>query len=78
MEWVELKLPSYVYSVYYNVCNSRQPFSEWNNKMRLIGYFVFSLSLSLKNVCLIRVTYFNHAANLLKYFDKLLKINKWI
>ncbi len=41
-----------------------------------IGYFVFSLSLSLKNVFFIRVAYFNHAANLLKYFDKLLKINK--
>ncbi len=79
MEWGELKLPSYVYSVYYNVCNSRQPISEWNNKMRLIGYFVFlSLSLSLKNVFFIRVAYFNHAANLLKYFDKLLKINKYV
>ncbi len=52
MEWGELKLPSYVYSVYYNVCNSCRPISEWNNKMRLIGYFVFSLSLSLKNVFL--------------------------
>ncbi len=51
MEWGELKQPSYVYSVYYNVCNSRQPISEWNNKMRLIGDLVFfSLSLSLKNV----------------------------
>ncbi len=49
MEWEELKLPSYVYSVYYNFCNSRRPISEWNNKMRLIG-LVFSLSLSLKNV----------------------------
>ncbi len=77
MEWGELKLPSYVYSVYSNVCNSRWPISEWNNKMRLIGYFVFSsLSLSLKNVFFIRVAYFNHAANLFKYFDKLLKINK--
>ncbi len=36
----------------------------------------FSLSLSLKNMFFIRVAYFNHAANLLKYFDKLLKINK--
>ncbi len=36
----------------------------------------FSLSLSLKNVFFIHVAYFNHAANLLKYFDKLLKINK--
>ncbi len=36
----------------------------------------FSLLLSLKNVFFIRVAYFNHAANLLKYFDKLLKINK--
>ncbi len=73
MEWGELKLPSYVYSVYYNVCYSRRPISEWNNKMRLIGYFVFSsLSLSLKNVFFLYVAYFNHAANLLKYFDKLL------
>ncbi len=42
-------------------------------------YFFFSLSLSLKNVFvffLIRVAYFNHAANLLKYFDKLLKKKK--
>ncbi len=53
MEWGELKLPSYVYSVYYNVCNSRRPISEWNNKMRLIGYFVFlSLALSKKRVFL--------------------------
>ncbi len=37
----------------------------------------FSLSLSLKKrVFFIHVAYFNHAANLLKYFDKLLKINK--
>ncbi len=51
MEWGELKLPSYVYSVYYNVCNSRQPISEWNNKMLLIGDFVFlSLALSKKRV----------------------------
>ncbi len=78
MEWGELKLPRYVYSVYYNVCNSCWAISELNNKMRLIGYFVFSsLSLSLKNVCINTcIAYFNHAANLLKYFDKLLKINK--
>ncbi len=38
--------------------------------------FVFlSLALSKKRVFLY-VAYFNHAANLLKYFDKLLKINK--
>ncbi len=35
-----------------------------------------SLSLSLKNVFFYtHIAYFNHAANLLKYFDKLLKIN---
>ncbi len=77
MEWGELKLPSYVCSVYYNVCNSRRPISEWNNKMRLIGYFVFlSLALSKKRVFYTCIAYFNHAANLLKYFDKLLKTNK--
>ncbi len=41
---------------------------------------MFFFSLSLKNFFL-RVAYFNHAANLLKYFDKLLKkkqINKWL
>ncbi len=59
MEWGELKLPSYVYSVYYNVCNSRWPFSEWNNKMRLIGYFVISLSRSLyKNVFFYMCSFF--------------------
>ncbi len=47
MEWGELKLPSYVYSVYYNICYSRQPISEWNNKMQFIGDLVFSLSRSL-------------------------------
>ncbi len=76
MEWEELKLPSYVYSVYYNVFNLRWPISEWNNKMRLIGDLFFSLALSKKRVFFIHVAYFNHAANLLKYFDKLLKINK--
>ncbi len=77
MERGELKLPSYVYSVYYNVCNSCWAISEWNNTMRLIGYFVFlSLALSKKRVFYTRIAYFNHAANLLKYFDKLLKINK--
>ncbi len=51
--------------------------SELNNKMRLIGdLFFLSLSLSLKNVFFIRVAYFNHAANLLTYFNELLKINK--
>ncbi len=34
--------------------------------------FFFSLSLKKKKF-IIRVAYFNHAANLLKYFDKLLK-----
>ncbi len=38
--------------------------------------FFFSLALSKKACVLIRVAYFNHAANLLKSFDKLLKINK--
>ncbi len=37
---------------------------------------VFSLSLSLKMFFYTRIAYFNHAANLLQYFDKLLKINK--
>ncbi len=42
----------------------------------LLATYVF-FSLSLKNVFFIRLAYFNHAANLLKYFDKLLKkINK--
>ncbi len=37
----------------------------------------FSLSLSLKkHVFYARIAYLNHAANLLKYFDKLLKINQ--
>ncbi len=41
--------------------------------------FFLSLSLSLKNVFFfffIHVAYFNHAENLLKYFDKLLKKKK--
>ncbi len=46
--------------------------SELNNKMRLIGDLVFSLSLALSK----KLAYFNHAANLLTYFNKLLKINK--
>ncbi len=52
--------------------------SELNNKMRLIGDLVFSLSLALskKRVFYTRIAYFNHAANLLTYFNKLLKINK--
>ncbi len=78
MEWGELKLPSYVYSVYYNECYSCQPISEWNNKMRLyrLLVFFFSLALSKKRVFYRCIAYFNHAANLLNYFDKLLKINK--
>ncbi len=37
----------------------------------------FFLSLSLKNIFFfIHVAYFKHAANLLKYFDKLLKKKK--
>ncbi len=40
---------------------------------RRLGFL--SLALSKKRF-FIRVAYFNHAANLLKYFDKLLKINK--
>ncbi len=40
--------------------------------MRLIGDLVFSLSLALSK----KLAYFNHAANLLTYFNKLLKINK--
>ncbi len=80
MEWGELKLPSYVYSVYYNICYSRQPISEWNNKNAIYRRLsFFSLSLSLKNLFFYTcVAYFNHAANLLKSFDKLLKINKWL
>ncbi len=39
-------------------------------KMGLIGNFFFSLSKKL--IFFIRIAYFNHAANLLKYFDKLL------
>ncbi len=35
---------------------------------------VFSLSLNF--FFYMRIAYFNHAANLLKYFYKLLKINK--
>ncbi len=46
--------------------------SELNNKMRLIGDLAFSLSLALSK----KLAYFNHAANLLTYFNKLLKINK--
>ncbi len=39
--------------------------------------FFFSLSLKKKKLFFfIRVAYFNHAATLLKYFDKLLKKNK--
>ncbi len=41
-----------------------------------MGFFFFFF-LSLKNIFFIHVAYINHAANLLKYFDKLLKkINK--
>ncbi len=51
--------------------------SEFNNKMRLIGdLFFLSLALSKKHVFYTRIAYFNHAANLLTYFNKLLKINK--
>ncbi len=53
--------------------------SELNNKMRLIGDLFFlslSLALSKKRVFYTRIAYFNHAANLLTYFNKLLKINK--
>ncbi len=42
----------------------------------LIGQNSYRLSvnsLALKYVFFIRVAYFNHAANLLQYFDKLLK-----
>ncbi len=46
--------------------------SELNNKMPLIGDLVFSLSLALSK----KLAYFDHAANLLTYFNKLLKINK--
>ncbi len=38
--------------------------------------FFLSLALSKKRVFFIHVAYFNYAANLLKYFDKLLQINK--
>ncbi len=38
---------AFVVVVYYNVCNSRRPISELNNKMRLLGDLVFSLSLTL-------------------------------
>ncbi len=42
----------------------------------LATYVFFFLSLK-KTFFYIRLAYFNHAANLLKYFDKLLKkINK--
>ncbi len=71
MEWGELKLPSYVYSVYYNVL--------WNEIIKcdlLATWFFLSLGLSKKRVFYTCRAYFNHAANLLKYFDKLLKINK--
>ncbi len=52
-----------------------RPISELNNKMLLISNLCFSLSLSFskKNHIFIRVAYFNHAENLFKYFDKLLK-----
>ncbi len=53
-------------------CLILQKNSELNNKMRLIGDLVFSLSLALSK----KLAYFNHAANLLTYFNKLLKINK--
>ncbi len=40
-------------------------------------FVFFSLSLSKKTYDIfIRIAYFNHAANLLKYFDKLLKKKK--
>ncbi len=39
-------------------------------------YLFFSLSALSKKRVFLYVAYFNHAANLLKYFDKLLKINK--
>ncbi len=52
-------------------------FSEWNNKMRLIGDLFF-LSLAKTSFFYTHIAYFNHAANLLKYFDTLLKINKYV
>ncbi len=39
-------------------------------------FLSLSLSLSKTLFFFIRVAYFNHAANLLKYFDKLLKKKK--
>ncbi len=47
-----------------------------NEIIKCATLFFLSLALSKKRVFFIRVAYFNHAANLLKYFDKLLKINK--
>ncbi len=47
-------------------------------KCNLLATWI-SLSLALsKKTCFFytRVAYFNHAANLVKYFDKLLEINK--
>ncbi len=38
--------------------------------------FYLSLAFSKKRVFYRRIAYFNHAVNLLKHFDKLLKINK--
>ncbi len=46
------------------------------NEMIKCDLFYFSLSLSLKKLFFICVAYFNHAANILKYFDKLLKKKK--
>ncbi len=58
-------------------CLILQKCSELNNKMRLIGdLFFLSLALSKKRVFYTHIAYFNHAANLLTYFNKLLKINK--
>ncbi len=54
--------------------------SELNNKMRLLGDLIFSLSRALKKRCCFfytRKAYFNHAANLLKYFYELLKISEF-
>ncbi len=43
-------------------------------------FYFFSLkNLFIKFILFFYLFYFNHAANLLKYFDKLLKkINKWL